>query len=81
MRVGNITIIILDNGLSPGRYHAIIWTNARILKFEDCWDLLSTMTSTFPFDMGMIANGLVTQWARPSAVMPLREFELSEPQI
>ena len=29
--VGNITIIGLDNGLSPGRHQAIIWTNAGIL--------------------------------------------------
>ena len=29
--VGNVTIIGPDNGLSPGRRQAIIWTNARIL--------------------------------------------------
>ena len=29
--VGNITIIGSDNGLSPGRRHIIIWTNAGIL--------------------------------------------------
>ena len=29
--VGNLTIIGPDNGLSPGRRQAIIWTNARIL--------------------------------------------------
>ena len=29
--VGNLTIIGSDNGLSPGRRQAIIWTNARIL--------------------------------------------------
>ena len=29
--VGNLTIIGLDNGLSPGRRQAIIWTNDRIL--------------------------------------------------
>ena len=29
--VGNLTIIGLDNGLSPGRRQAIIWTNAGIL--------------------------------------------------
>ena len=29
--VGNLDIIGSDNGLSPGRRHAIIWTNARIL--------------------------------------------------
>ena len=29
--VGKLTIIGSDNGLSPGRHQAIIWTNARIL--------------------------------------------------
>ena len=31
--VGNLTIIGSDNGLSPGRRQAIIWTNAEILLF------------------------------------------------
>ena len=31
MCVGNLTIIGPDNGLSPGRRQAIIWTNAGIL--------------------------------------------------
>ena len=29
--VSNLTIIVSDNGLSPGRCQAIIWTNARML--------------------------------------------------
>ena len=29
--IGNLTIIGPDNGLSPGRRQAIIWTNAGIL--------------------------------------------------
>ena len=32
--VGNLTIIGSDNGLSPGRRQAIIWTNAGILLIE-----------------------------------------------
>ena len=31
MCVGNLTIIVSDNGLSPGRRQAIIWTNAGVL--------------------------------------------------
>ena len=31
MCVGKLTIIGSDNGLLPGRYQAIIWTNAGIL--------------------------------------------------
>ena len=32
--VGNLTIIGSDNGLSPGRRQAIIWSKARILLIE-----------------------------------------------
>ena len=32
--VGNLIIIVSDNGLSPGRRQAIIWTNAAILIIE-----------------------------------------------
>ena len=31
MCVGKLTIIVSDNGLSPRRHQAIIWTNAGIL--------------------------------------------------
>ena len=31
--VGELTIIVSDNGLSPGRRQAIIWTNAGMLLF------------------------------------------------
>ena len=36
--VGNITIIGSDNCLSPGRRHAIIWTDARTLKNRFQWN-------------------------------------------
>ena len=32
--MGNLPIIGLDNGLSPGQRQAIIWTNAGILLIE-----------------------------------------------
>ena len=35
--VSNLTIIGSDNGLSPGRYQAIIWTNAGILLIGPWW--------------------------------------------
>ena len=42
--VGKLTIIASDNGLSPGRHQAIIWTNAGILligplgtNFSEIW--------------------------------------------
>ena len=34
--VGELTIIVSDNGLSPERHQAIIWTNAGILLIEPC---------------------------------------------
>ena len=37
--VGKLTIIGSDNGLSPGRHQAIIWTNAGILlNGENLWN-------------------------------------------
>ena len=35
--VGNLTIIGSDNGLSPGRRQAIIWTNVGILLIGPLW--------------------------------------------
>ena len=35
--VGDLTIIGLDNGLSPGRHQAIIWTNDGIFLIEAIW--------------------------------------------
>ena len=34
--IGNLTIIGPDNGLSPGRHQAILWTNAGILLIGPC---------------------------------------------
>ena len=35
--VGNLTAIGSDNGLSPGRRQAIIWTNAGMLLIGPLW--------------------------------------------
>ena len=50
--IGNLTIIGSDNGLSPGRRQAIIWTNAGILligpliiKFSDILITVNTFSS------------------------------------
>ena len=45
--VGNLTIIGSDNGLSPGRRQAIIWTNAGIL-------LIRTLEANFSEILGEI---------------------------
>ena len=45
--VGNLTIIVSDNGLSPGRRQAIIWTNAGIL-------LIQTLGTNFSENLGKI---------------------------
>ena len=41
--VNNVTIIGLDNGSSPGRDYAIIWTNAEILLTGISWTNLSEL--------------------------------------
>ena len=39
--IGNLTIIVSDNGLSPGRRQAIIWTNTGILLIgTNCNEIL-----------------------------------------
>ena len=45
--VGNLTIISSDNGVSPGRRQAIIWTNAEIL-------LIRTLGTNFSEILGEI---------------------------
>ena len=41
--VGNLTIIGSDNGLSPGRRQAIIWTNAWLLLIETLGTIFSAI--------------------------------------
>ena len=45
--VGKLTIIGSDNGLSPGRRQAIIWTNAGILLIGPLGTNFSEMTEIF----------------------------------
>ena len=50
--VGNLTIIGSDNGLSPGRRQAIIWTSAEILligPLETCFSEILIGIQTFSF--------------------------------
>ena len=50
--VGGLIMIGSDNGLSPGRRQAIIWTNARILLIGTLWTNFSAISIeiyTFPF--------------------------------
>ena len=50
--VSKITIIVSDNGLSPGRRQAIIWTNGGILSIESLGTNFSEILiafHTFPF--------------------------------
>ena len=52
MCVGKLTITGLDNGSSPGRHQAIIWTNAEILTIRTLATNLSEILSeihTFSF--------------------------------
>ena len=50
--VSNLTIIASDNGLSPGRRQAIIWTSAGILLIRPLWTNFSEILigiQTFSF--------------------------------
>ena len=49
IRVGKLTIIGSDNGLSPGRRQAIIWTNAGILLIGTNFSELLIEIYTFSF--------------------------------
>ena len=46
--VGNLTSIGSDNGLSPGRRQAIIWTNAGILLIGPLWTNFSEILIEIP---------------------------------
>ena len=46
--VGNLTTIGSDNGLSPGRRQAIIWTNARMLLMGPLWINFSEILIEIP---------------------------------
>ena len=46
--VGNLTTIGTDNGLSPGRRQAIIWTNAGILLIRPSWTNFSEILIEIP---------------------------------
>ena len=50
--VSKLTIIVSDNGLSPGRRQAIIWNNVKILligPFETNFSEILSETETFSF--------------------------------
>ena len=68
--VSKLTIIGSDNGLSPGRCQAIIWTNAGILLIRTLWTNFSENLSkihTFSFKKMHFkmsyANGVYFAWA------------------
>ena len=50
--VGDLTIVGSDNGLSPGRRQAIMWTNAEMLlirPLETNFSEILIVIQTFPF--------------------------------
>ena len=76
--VGNLTIIGSDNGLSPGRRQAIIWTNAEILFFKNRFSDILIKILTFSLKknafenivckMAVIYLGLNDHLSRPQRV-------------
>ena len=57
--LGNLTIIGSDNGLSPGRRQAIIWTNAGILLIGP---LGTNFSPTKNYTYKILANSSSEQW-------------------
>ena len=51
--VGNLTTISSDNGLSPGRRQAIIWTNAGTLLGTNCAEVLMETQTFSPTKIGL----------------------------
>ena len=76
--IGNLTIIGSDNGLSPGRRQAIIWTNVGILLIGPLGTNFSEMLSeihTFPFKkmhLKMPSAKMATILSQPQCVNSLR---------
>ena len=73
--VSKLTIIGSDNGLSPGRRHAIIWTNARILLIDS--NLRNKLQwnprrNSFIFIIENVFENVVCEmasiWSRPQCV-------------
>ena len=63
--VGKLTIIGSDNGLSPGRRQAIIWTNAGILLFVP----LVTNSSEILMEFHIQENAIETVVCEMAAVL------------
>ena len=63
--VGNLTIIGSDNGLSPGRWQAIIWTNAAIL-------LIGSLGTNFPeiSNIFILENAIESVVCEMAAILP-----------
>ena len=86
--VGKLTIIGSDNGLSPGRRKAIIWTNAVILliwplgtKFREMLIAIHTFSSKKIY-LKMSSGKMAAILSRPQCVIPLyTEFLWSNTNI
>ena len=73
--VGNLTIIGSDNGLSPGRRQAIIWTNAAILLIGPLgtnFSEISIEMQTFSFKKMRLKVSSAAILPRPQCVNSLR---------
>ena len=67
--VGNLTIIVANNGLSPGRRQAIIWTNAGILLIEPLGTSLSEiLIEILPFSFKKMRLKVSSATWRPSCL-------------
>ena len=75
IRVDNPTIIGSDNGLSPGRRQAIIWTNARILLICQTFNRNSYIfIQANPFQN--FVWKMAAMWSRPQCVDVMRSDDV-----
>ena len=73
---GNYVIFIADNGLSPVRRQAIIWTTAGVLLKVDRQTSLSTRWET---GMPVYAKGINHHWKKISEIwVTIRRFSLKK---
>ena len=63
--IGNLTIIGSDNGLSPGRCQAIVWTNVGILLFGPLWtDFSGILIEIHTFSFKKMPLKMLSQYVK-----------------
>ena len=73
--ISKLTILGPNNGLSPGRRHAIIWTNAGILlictlatNFSDIFSKINTVSSRKCISKCRLEKGAILSWPQCTCI-------------